>query len=238
MAAPQRPEQGHSRYPSSDTRRVAMPRRSTKGPLDVDVSDRSKSYTELPTTNTSTTNRIAALTSTHFHAYANSIACLVSTLSRRPTESRISTNAFQKSGSENHATGSFSAASSFSLWKYRLADLGLRVAGELIEMGELETAKRHLDTLSFAAAAAASTDDANDDTNDKIETMPIFLLTLNTILNPAIPNPGTPLALLNFLLRPRPLIFTLPHRAASLNPTPKTQPRNRIPLHQQRNPRL
>ncbi|KAG9557567.1 hypothetical protein KCU71_g4081, partial [Aureobasidium melanogenum] len=38
MAAPQRPEQGHSRHPSSDTRRVAMPRRSTKGPLDVDVS--------------------------------------------------------------------------------------------------------------------------------------------------------------------------------------------------------
>ncbi|KAG9735053.1 hypothetical protein KCU71_g3993, partial [Aureobasidium melanogenum] len=115
MAAPQRPEQGHSRYPSSDTRRVAMPRRSTKGPLDVDVSDRSKSYTELPTTNTSTTNRIAALTSTHFHAYANSIACLVSTLSRRPTESRSSANAFQKPCSENHATGSFSAASSFSV---------------------------------------------------------------------------------------------------------------------------
>ncbi|KAH0154246.1 hypothetical protein KCU67_g9134, partial [Aureobasidium melanogenum] len=114
MAAPQRPEQGHSRYPSSDTRRVAMPRRSTKGPLDVDVSDRSKSYTELPTTNTSTTNRIAALTSTHFHARANSIACLVSTLSR-PTESRSSTDAFQKSGSENHATGSFWAASSFSV---------------------------------------------------------------------------------------------------------------------------
>ncbi|KAK6003526.1 hypothetical protein QM012_009297 [Aureobasidium pullulans] len=38
MAAPQRPEQGHSRHPSSDTRRVAMPRRSTKGPLDVDAS--------------------------------------------------------------------------------------------------------------------------------------------------------------------------------------------------------
>lgn len=55
MATPQRPEQGHSRHQSSDTRRgmapsssrtqstanaplVAMPRRSTKGPLDVDAS--------------------------------------------------------------------------------------------------------------------------------------------------------------------------------------------------------
>lgn len=55
----------------------------------------------------------------------------------------------------------------FKLWKYRLGDLGLRVAGELIEMGELETAKRHLDTLSFAAAAA-STDNADDDTNGKM----------------------------------------------------------------------
>ncbi|THZ57623.1 hypothetical protein D6C85_10411, partial [Aureobasidium pullulans] len=36
MSAPQRPEQGHSRHPSSDTRRVAMPRRSTRGPLDMD----------------------------------------------------------------------------------------------------------------------------------------------------------------------------------------------------------
>ncbi|KAI4739425.1 hypothetical protein E4T50_10105 [Aureobasidium sp. EXF-12298] len=54
----------------------------------------------------------------------------------------------------------------FKLWKYRLGDLGLRVAGELIEMGELETAKRHLDTLSFAAAG--STDNADDDTNGKM----------------------------------------------------------------------
>jgi thioredoxin-like negative regulator of GroEL len=38
---------------------------------------------------------------------------------------------------------------SFKLWKSRLQDLGLRVAGELIEMGELETARRHLDTLSL-----------------------------------------------------------------------------------------
>ncbi|KAH0370113.1 hypothetical protein KCU65_g2833, partial [Aureobasidium melanogenum] len=37
MAAPQKPEQGHSRN-QSDTRRVAMPRRSTKGPLDADTS--------------------------------------------------------------------------------------------------------------------------------------------------------------------------------------------------------
>jgi hypothetical protein len=54
MATPQRFEQGHARHPSSDTRRgmrlasllsqttntplVAMPRRSTKGPLDEDIS--------------------------------------------------------------------------------------------------------------------------------------------------------------------------------------------------------
>ncbi|KAI5270121.1 hypothetical protein E4T47_06457 [Aureobasidium subglaciale] len=37
MAAPTRPEQGHSRHQSSDTRRVAMPRRSTRGPLDMDT---------------------------------------------------------------------------------------------------------------------------------------------------------------------------------------------------------
>ena len=33
------------------------------------------------------------------------------------------------------------------LWSNRLADLGLRVADTLVEMGELETATRHLDTL-------------------------------------------------------------------------------------------
>lgn len=38
----------------------------------------------------------------------------------------------------------------FKMWKHRLADLGLRVAGELVEMGELETARRHLETLSSA----------------------------------------------------------------------------------------
>lgn len=38
----------------------------------------------------------------------------------------------------------------FKLWRDRLADLGLRVASELVEMGELETARRHLDTLSSA----------------------------------------------------------------------------------------
>ncbi|KAI5198391.1 hypothetical protein E4T38_07516 [Aureobasidium subglaciale] len=37
MAAPTRPEQGHSRHQSSDVRRVAMPRRSTRGPLDMDT---------------------------------------------------------------------------------------------------------------------------------------------------------------------------------------------------------
>ncbi|KAI4724709.1 hypothetical protein E4T49_07534 [Aureobasidium sp. EXF-10728] len=36
----------------------------------------------------------------------------------------------------------------FKLWRDRLSDLGLRVASELIEMGELETARRHLTTLS------------------------------------------------------------------------------------------
>jgi thioredoxin-like negative regulator of GroEL len=44
---------------------------------------------------------------------------------------------------------------SFATWKSRLQDLGLRVAGELIEMGELETARRHLDTLSLDTASNA-----------------------------------------------------------------------------------
>ncbi|TKA75807.1 hypothetical protein B0A55_06405 [Friedmanniomyces simplex] len=34
------------------------------------------------------------------------------------------------------------------LWKDRLRDLGLRVADALVEMGELETANRHLDSLT------------------------------------------------------------------------------------------
>jgi tetratricopeptide (TPR) repeat protein len=34
-----------------------------------------------------------------------------------------------------------------SMWSDRLADLGLRVADTLVEMGELETATRHLDSL-------------------------------------------------------------------------------------------
>ena len=34
-----------------------------------------------------------------------------------------------------------------SMWARRLTDLGLRVADALVEMGELETAHRHLDTL-------------------------------------------------------------------------------------------
>ena len=34
-----------------------------------------------------------------------------------------------------------------SIWSDRLNDLGLRVADTLVEMGELETATRHLDTL-------------------------------------------------------------------------------------------
>lgn len=34
------------------------------------------------------------------------------------------------------------------LWKARLADLGLRVSDTLVEMGELETARRHLNTLA------------------------------------------------------------------------------------------
>ena len=37
--------------------------------------------------------------------------------------------------------------SEVSLWAERLGDLGLRVADTLVEMGELETATRHLDTL-------------------------------------------------------------------------------------------
>ena len=35
-----------------------------------------------------------------------------------------------------------------TLWSDRLSDLGLRVADTLVEMGELETATRHLDSLS------------------------------------------------------------------------------------------
>jgi len=50
---------------------------------------------------------------------------------------------------------------SFALWKARLHDLGLRVAGELLEMGELETAKRHLDTLS--------SDSTNIDEEEKVK---------------------------------------------------------------------
>ena len=33
------------------------------------------------------------------------------------------------------------------LWSARLRDLGLRIADALVEMGELETANRHLDSL-------------------------------------------------------------------------------------------
>lgn len=47
----------------------------------------------------------------------------------------------------------------FKLWKDRLADLGLRVASELIEMGELETARRHLDTLTSPTAGDATETD-------------------------------------------------------------------------------
>jgi len=39
-----------------------------------------------------------------------------------------------------------------STWSARLTDLGLRVADTLVEMGELETATRHLDTLTAADA--------------------------------------------------------------------------------------
>jgi len=36
----------------------------------------------------------------------------------------------------------------YTLWNERLRDLGLRVADALVEMGELETAERHLDSLT------------------------------------------------------------------------------------------
>ncbi|KAM0714300.1 hypothetical protein Q7P37_010087 [Cladosporium fusiforme] len=39
-----------------------------------------------------------------------------------------------------------------ALWSERLRDLGLRVADSLVEIGELETASRHLDTLTTADA--------------------------------------------------------------------------------------
>jgi thioredoxin-like negative regulator of GroEL len=51
----------------------------------------------------------------------------------------------------------------FATWKHRLHALGLRVAGELIEMGELETARRHLDTLS-----SDTTGDAEEATKMRI----------------------------------------------------------------------
>ncbi|KAH9826472.1 regulation of kinetochore assembly [Teratosphaeria destructans] len=43
-------------------------------------------------------------------------------------------------------------ASEIQIWEARLQDLGLRVADALVEMGELETANRHLDTLTDNAA--------------------------------------------------------------------------------------
>jgi hypothetical protein len=58
-----------------------------------------------------------------------------------------------KAKSENDEAG-------FATWKSRLSDLGLRVAGELIEMGELETARRHLDTLSLAATTENKDEEA------------------------------------------------------------------------------
>ncbi|KAK0264591.1 hypothetical protein LTR35_017346 [Friedmanniomyces endolithicus] len=39
----------------------------------------------------------------------------------------------------------------YALWSERLRDLGLRVADALVEMGELETAERHLDSLADVA---------------------------------------------------------------------------------------
>ncbi|KAG9925133.1 hypothetical protein KCU84_g9845, partial [Aureobasidium melanogenum] len=355
MAAPQRPEQGHSRHPSSDTRRVAMPRRSTKGPLDVDVSaiptfqpptpalqtalppspaptsmpvrtaspassllsptqqnpasvrTRSKSpaartmqldlslllrpslYAPVPTAHLaapfldsstqpppetdletllsqrrfihaadkatdiltsgsispSDTQRILDLLYIRFSCL---VLCNQSSLAAKEAkplsellarESSSYTRPYREiflsqvpwslrllllklsvlgtADLHRRAIMGLYALSSecrtlaqkarvekddttFKLWKHRLADLGLRVAGELIEMGELETAKRHLETLSFAASNTTADDDADDDTNDKIERLFIFLLTNNTTLlihQPPIPNPGNTSPLLN-----------------------------------------
>ncbi|RMY75366.1 hypothetical protein D0863_02667 [Hortaea werneckii] len=47
-----------------------------------------------------------------------------------------------------HAKESDQDENLLQLWRQRLDDLGLRVADALVEMGELETANRHLDTLS------------------------------------------------------------------------------------------
>ncbi|KAI5198301.1 hypothetical protein E4T39_06833 [Aureobasidium subglaciale] len=54
------------------------------------------------------------------------------------------------------------------VWKTRLEELGVRVAAELVEMGELETARRHLDTLS--------SDTADDETKQKMCTRKTLLL--------------------------------------------------------------
>lgn len=48
-----------------------------------------------------------------------------------------------------HASGH---AGEHQLWADRLRDLGIRVADALVEMGELETANRHLDSLADADA--------------------------------------------------------------------------------------
>lgn len=45
------------------------------------------------------------------------------------------------------AAGDEGRNDNLSAWSTRLSDLGLRVADTLVEMGELETATRHLDTL-------------------------------------------------------------------------------------------
>ncbi|TIA10379.1 hypothetical protein D6C80_08067, partial [Aureobasidium pullulans] len=120
MSAPQRPEQGHSRHPSSDTRRVAMPRRSTRGPLDMDsasvfiadVFQDMQSCTDVSATDTSDTNRITALTSTVANAYPNSIASLISSLSC-PTKPPINTYAIEKSSTANNAIGSLASPTTF-----------------------------------------------------------------------------------------------------------------------------
>lgn len=49
---------------------------------------------------------------------------------------------------------------SLTLWSARLRDLGLRVADSLVEIGELETASRHVDSLHATAADQDTDSDA------------------------------------------------------------------------------
>lgn len=130
---------------------------------------------------------------------------------------------------------------SFATWKSRLHDLGLRVAGELIEMGELETAKRHLDTLSSdptnveeeekvkmcirktllmlklgdtQAAEACLASASSSSTNSDLD---IHLQVLSTLTNLCSSSPTTALSSLQSLAATNPSHPLITHNLAILN---------------------